>query len=107
MPYEGHETFDRLVAQFTGADTDVHLGKMMSAPGLKFKDKVFAFHAKEGMGFRLGAAFDPDTFGLKEAAPLNPFKTKGPLKGWFVINTNEIGHWEELAGQALAFTRTL
>ncbi|NKB60468.1 MAG: hypothetical protein GKS00_29530 [Alphaproteobacteria bacterium] len=107
MDDQGNPAFERIVAQFTAAHADVVAGKMMSAPGLKCNDKVFAFHTKDGMGFRLGPTFDPKAYGLREAAPLNPFKTKGPLKGWYVVNANEIDQWEGLAEQALAFTRTL
>ncbi len=99
--------FERIVAQLTETESEVHLGKMMSAPGLKFKDKVFAFHAKDGMGFRLGPDFDPVAQRLKDGAPLNPFKTKGPLKGWYVVNPAGSDQWEGLAARALAFTRTL
>ncbi len=103
----GADEFERIVAQFTAMESNVHPGKMMSAPGLKYKDKVFAFLAKDGMGFRLGREFDPVAFGLINAKPLNPFKTKGPLKGWYVVDADEIDQWESLAARALAFTRTL
>ncbi len=99
--------FDRIVTAFTAMNTDVHLGKMMSAPGLKFRDKVFAFLGKDGMGFRLGPGFDPDAFGLRNPKPLNPFKTKPPLKGWYIVDETEQDKWDALATQALAFTRTL
>lgn len=99
--------FERIVVAFTAADSNVTLGRMMSAPGLKFGDKVFAFLAKEGMGFRLGRDFDPADYSDTELEPLNPFKTKGPLKGWFTIRPEQSGQWEEFARRALTFTRTL
>ena len=52
--------FDALVAKYSSSDPDVHLGKMMSSPSLKFKDNVFSFYHKETMGFRLGPNFNPE-----------------------------------------------
>ena len=54
MTDEGKSEFERIVATLTADDSNVSLGKMMSSPGLKYGDKVFAFQAKEAMGFRLG-----------------------------------------------------
>lgn len=107
MENEGRKEFERIVAVLTAAEGDVTLGKMMSAPGLKFGNKVFAFQAKEGMGFRLGREFDQNTFGKVDFEPLNPFKTKGPLKGWFTVRSDQRDAWEALAKSALAFTKTL
>ncbi len=99
--------FDRIADIFVVLNDDVQLGKMMSSPGLKCNGKMFAFHCKDGMGFRLGLGFDPDTFGLKNPKPLSPFKTKPPLKGWYIVSENESDKWEALATHALEFTRTL
>lgn len=107
MSDQAHSEFERIVAVLTAADSNVSLGKMMSSPGLKFGSKVFAFQAKEGMGFRLGRDFDPSANGTVDFEPLNPFKTKGPLKGWFIVGENQRNAWENLARSALAFTRTL
>lgn len=96
-------TTDRLVA----LDSDVHAGKMMSSPGLKYRDKVFAFFYKNEMGFRLGPTFDPDKMGISNAKPLNPFKRKPPLKGWFIIEHDEIDTWETLSKMALEFTKSI
>ena len=100
-------TFDALVANFTAANPDVEPGPMMSSPGLKCRGKVFAFLWNDNMGFRLGPAFDPAEAGIENPMPLNPFKTKGPLKGWWVIGEAERDKWVSVADQALAFTRTL
>lgn len=86
---------------------DVVEGNMMSSPGLKCNNKIFVFHHKEDMGFRLGPAFNADEFGLQTAKPLSPFKTKPPLKGWFMVHDSERGQWERLTILALEFTRTL
>lgn len=99
--------FDRIADVFVVLHKDVQPGKMMSSPGLKCNNKVFAFHCKDGMGFRMGAEFDPKKSGLKNPKPLSPFKTKPPLKGWYIIEPNEADKWESLAEHALAFTRTL
>ena len=107
MNEQGELEFDRIAAALTATENNVSRGKMMSAPGLKFGDKIFAFQTKDGMGFRLGRAFDPDAHGEVAFEPLNPFKTKGPLKGWFIVAEAQRDAWEDLARSALAFTRTL
>ncbi len=99
--------FNRIADDFAASNPDVRLGKMMSSPGLTCNGKVFAFIGKEGMGFRLGLAFDPVAFGLRNPKPLNPFKTKPPLKGWYIVAEAEQDKWEALAARALEFTRTL
>ena len=80
---------------------------MMSAPALKYKEKVFAFYHKQAMGFRLGPKFDPQKFGIVDAKPLSPFKTKPPLKGWFIISEANSRFWEMLTKRALDFTMSL
>lgn len=96
-----------LVNKMTESNPDVFLGKMMSSPGLKCKDRVFAFYNKGEMGFKLGPEFDPSTFGLKNARPLNPFKTKPPLKGWYVVSADEYSFWGILTTMALEYTKLL
>jgi len=104
---QSEKQFELLVAKYSSIDADVHPGKMMSSPGLKFKDKVFAFYHKETMGFRLGPNFNPEKMGLKNAKPLSPFKKKPPLKGWFIIEKIENNTWDTLTELALEFTKTL
>jgi len=99
--------FNQIAEKFTEQDTGVILGKMMSAPGLKVNNKVFAFYSKGGMGFRLGGNFDIEKFGISTAKPLSPFKTKPPLKGWYIIESTESNLWETLAEMALQFTKTI
>ena len=104
----GTETqFMTLVDKFSSSDPDVILGKMMSAPALKHKEKVFAFYHNGEMGFRLGPKFDAQKFGIVDTRPLSPFKTKPPLKGWFIISEVERRFWEILTERALEFTKTL
>jgi hypothetical protein len=99
--------FERLTERVVAANDDVVPGNMMSSPGLKCNDKVFAFYYEEAMCFRLGKAFDAEGFGLKTIRWLNPFKNKGPMKAWFIVGMEEHTLWEALAEEALAFTRTL
>ena len=101
------EKFNAIAAQLVDANADVHLGKMMSSPGLKTGKDVFAFYHKETMGFRLGKEFDPEKFGLKTARYLSPFKTKPPLKAWQIVDFEEQEFWGQLAEMALEFTRNL
>lgn len=84
-------------------------GKMMRAEALKFNDKVFCFwNEKTGeMGFRLGPGFNAEQNGVLRAKPLSPFKTKPPLKGWFIIDHSESELWQPLAELALEFTKTI
>ncbi len=107
MADQGSAEFERIVSAFAATEDDVSLGKMMSSPGLKYGDKIFAFRAKTGMGFRLGRDFDPNAHGDIDFEPLNPFKTKGPLKGWFIVGDEQSEAWDGLTRAALAFTRTL
>jgi hypothetical protein len=99
--------FINLANKFSSSYPDIIPGKMMSSPGLKYKDKVFAFFYKEAMGFRLGPQFNPVQFGLLNAKPLSPFKTKPPLKGWYIVGAEESKFWEKLSEMALDFTMTL
>ncbi|MEQ9220019.1 MAG: hypothetical protein RLO17_18335 [Cyclobacteriaceae bacterium] len=98
--------FDSLCRKFVTLP-GVETGNMMSSPGLKYNNKVFAFFYKKKMGFRLGPNFDTQKWGLKNPEPLSPFKTKPPLKGWLMIDQNEMDLWEPLAEMALTFTQTL
>jgi hypothetical protein len=76
-------------------------GKMMSAPGIKYKNKVFAFYYKKEVIFRLGEDFDPKEHNVEKCRPLNPFKNKAPMKNWFQIPYSENLRWEKLAKYAL------
>jgi hypothetical protein len=105
--HQPEKQFNSIVSKITSLDQDVNLGKMMSSPGLKYKDKVFAFYHKETMGFRLGPNFNSDKIGLKNAKPLSPFKKKPPLKGWFIIEQYESDTREMLAEMSLEYTKTL
>lgn len=85
-------------------DLEVHSGvekgKMMSSPALKYNGKVFTFYHDRKMCFKLG---DPSI--LEDAnlpvILLSPFKTKGPLKGWFWVDETNADNWSPLAQKAL------
>lgn len=99
---EASALFEKLVAEYTGK-TDVATGKMMSAPALQYRGKVFAFFHKEAMTFKLGKKFDPESFGLREWSYLNPFKNKPPMRAWVVVEATEMDQWPYLTELALAF----
>jgi hypothetical protein len=80
---------------------NVTIGKMMSSPGIKYKDKVFAFYYKQQMVFKLGKEFDPPSIGINNFSLLSPFKTKPPLAAWFEIPADYDNRWEELAKMAM------
>lgn len=100
---EAKRAYESLCEQLCQSDpTNIKPGKMMSAPALKYKDKVFIFFSKpEHMVFKLGKDFKPEQNAYSNIAPFNPFKNKGPLAGWFQVPFQSKEHWPELANQAL------
>ena len=57
------EILFRKIAEKLATENDsVSPGKMMSSPGIKCKNKVFAFYYNKQMVFRLGKEFDPRSF---------------------------------------------
>lgn len=79
----------------------VAVGKMMSAPAVKYKGKVFAFFHEEQMTFKLGKDFIPEEAGLRGCRFLSPFKHKPPMRAWIIVPEGEKDRWEELACLAL------
>lgn len=98
MTAEDH--FNKLVKKESQRNY-VKLGKMMSAPGIRYKDKNYAFFFKEKVGFKLGKEFNIDGYELSQWEHLSPFKTKPPLTAWYIIGVDDVHVWEEFA--ALAF----
>ena len=92
-----HAIAEKLAAESEAVTT----GKMMSSPGIRYQNKVFAFFYKEGMVFRFGRSFDPTTVGIHDYRLLSPFKTKPPLLDWFEISSSHMQQWEALARLAL------
>jgi hypothetical protein len=96
----------QMIAEKLGAeDGEVSVGKMMSSPGIRYREKSFVFYHRGVMVFRLGRAFDPQAFGLHDYRLLSPFKTKPPLLDWFEIPPTHQDRWEELARLALGRMR--
>ena len=99
---ETEELFFRSIAEaLANENSDVTWGKMMSSPGIRYKDKFFAFYYNKGVVFRFGREFKPETVGINNYTLLAPFKTKPPLVDWFCISAGDQGRWEELARIAL------
>ncbi|WP_286755604.1 hypothetical protein [Roseivirga sp. UBA838] len=97
---KAEQFFETLVNHFA-TQADVTEGKMMSSRGLQYKGKNFLFNWDNEMCFRLGRDFDPASEGIHHYTLLNPFKTKLPLKDWFVLTT-DMDKWIALAEIALA-----
>jgi len=93
--------FNSIGEKLSKENDNVSIGKMMSSPGIKYKDKVFAFYYKEQMVFRLGRDYDLPSIGINNYSLLSPFKTKPPLADWFEIPSDHENRWEELAGTAM------
>ncbi|MFZ1813823.1 MAG: hypothetical protein WBO55_02900 [Rhizobiaceae bacterium] len=107
-----NEVWEQLSARMARTVDGVDFGRMMSSPGLVWKDdkgrsRVFCFHNPSGkfagMGFRLGRQFDAAKAGLENCAVLSPFQSKPPLYDWFVVPASECNHWPDLAQRALRF----
>jgi hypothetical protein len=93
--------FHAIAEKLAAESQTVTTGKMMSSPGIRYNNKVFAFYYHDGMVFRLGRDFDPTTVGIHDYRLLSPFKTKPPLVDWFEIPPAHMQQWEELARLAL------
>lgn len=99
--------YEKIVQHILETYEGTYEGKMMSAPGVKYNDKVFVFYYKKDMVFRLGDEFSPLAHNIKNPRLLNPFKNKPPLKGWFIIGYDQKDRWEELSDLAYEFVKTL
>lgn len=89
--------FEEIAKHLSMEYKSVGIGKMMSSDGIRYKTKFFAFYYDNSMVFRLGKDAKPKKLGVKKFKLLNPFKTKAPLKNWFVVPYSENKHWEKLA----------
>jgi len=102
-------TWNFLAEKFAAEQEGVIVGKMMSAPALKYAGKVFVFHStmggSVGLGCRLGRDFDVAKLGLNDWQYLAPFKTKPPMKDWIITGIADVDRWEELAQTALDLAR--
>lgn len=93
--------FNAIIDELSTKNVSVEAGKMMSSPGIKYKNKVFAFYYGDQMVFRLGKDFDPETKGISQFSYLSPFKNKPPMKGWVEVPFTHHQKWPYLAGLAL------
>jgi hypothetical protein len=93
--------FQAIAEKLAAESQAITVGKMMSSPGIRYDNKVFAFFYKEGMVFRFGRGFDPATMGIHDYQLLSPFKTRPPLLDWFEISSAYMQQWEALARVAL------
>lgn len=80
---------------------------MMHSPAIKYGNRVAAFYHKGSMVFRLGKSIDIKKYGVSEFTYLSPFKTKPPLKAWYIINADQADLWHDLTELALDFTASL
>lgn len=95
------QKFESVCEKLLNQHPNVKMGKMMSAPGIQFKGKNFAFFFKDEMTFKLGKQFDAASNGIFEVRHLSPFKTKPPLTAWYIISFDQKELWEPLAQMAL------
>ena len=95
------QQFSAIAEQLATESQEITTAKMMSSPGIRYRNKVIAFFYHEAMVFKLGRAFDAERFGLHEYQLLSPYKTKPPLRDWFEISATHSDRWEELTRLAL------
>ena len=93
--------FEEIVDILSSKHKSVERGPMMSAPGVRYKKKNFAFFHNNEMTFKLGKNFDAQSYGIKSIKYLSPFKIKAPMKSWYIISSNQKNLWKELADLAL------
>lgn len=98
------QLFAKIVESEVGKN-NVELGKMMSAPGIRYKNKNYAFYHQEAMCFKLGKEFNIDNFNISSWSHLSPFKTKPPLTAWYIISASDLHVWEELTTLAFKFIK--
>ena len=82
---------------------DVAPGTMMRRPALRWRDTVFAFLSKlngPGMAAKVGDT-DLAALSVQDWRPLQPFKSKAPMRGWVVIGPADSPCWTDAARAAL------
>lgn len=95
------DLFIQIAQHLSNSEEWVEPGKMMSSPGICYKNKVFAFFYEDEMIFRLERDFEPEKHGIGNYRLLNPFKNKPAMKDWFHIPYEYSDQWEKLARKAL------
>ena len=102
MTVDATAAFAHLADSLVTEEAGVEHGRMMSHPAVTWGGKVFAFRGgNNDLVFRVGAGFDPTAAGLTDTAPLAPFKTKPPIRGWLRVSATHADRWRELALLAL------
>ncbi|MEL6524257.1 MAG: hypothetical protein AAFQ07_00975 [Chloroflexota bacterium] len=92
--------FDTIRTQMVDRHVHVSTGKMMRSEAITYKDKVFAFYGRaEMMCFKLGRDFDHEAHGITDYTVLAPFKSRPPMKDWFLVPDST--QWERLSQLAL------
>ncbi len=82
------------------------MGKMMSSPGITYKNKVIAFYHKDEIVFRVGKEADLAKLGIPKPKFLSPFKSKPPMTGWICLGYDERSKWEKIGRFALAVMKS-
>lgn len=100
---EEKKLFNTIAERFESRNKNVKRGPMMSSPGIRYKHKNFAFFHKNEMIFKLGKQFNATANGVLNVKHLSPFKTKPPLKAWYVITADQKEIWEDLAQLAFEY----
>jgi len=89
--------FNSIAERYAARYKHVARGPMMSSPGIRYKNKNFAFFHNNEMTFKLGKTFNAKANGIKKLRHLSPFKTKPPLKAWYIVSGHQKEIWEDLA----------
>ena len=97
------QLFNSIAHRFVEKHKHVARGPMMSAPGIRYKKKNFAFFYKNEMTFKLGKNFNAKANGIKKVRHLSPFKTKPPLKAWYIVSPDQKDIWEDLTDLAFNY----
>lgn len=93
--------FEKISGTLSRENESISPGPMMSSPGIRYKNKVFAFYNQSDMIFKLGVDFEPESMEIKDYSLLSPFKNKAPMAAWFQIPFSEAEKWEPLAKLAM------
>ncbi|MEM9325350.1 MAG: hypothetical protein AAGA85_06830 [Bacteroidota bacterium] len=92
------EIFEAIRQVLISEHTQVHKGQIMRSPAILYNEKVFAFFSrKRRMVFKLGENYPLEG----DVRPFNPFKNKGPMKGWYEVDFSHLDRWQRFAEKAL------
>lgn len=105
MQHSPSSLFDRLVKLHCDKQ-GVTAGKMMTAPALKYDNKVYAFFWEDEMTFKLGKDYDIQAHGVNEIRFLSPFKQKPPMTAWYIVGNDQMALWQELLDRALSLAKS-